>query len=92
VPRAARWKAPYIYNPSETLGQATTRALGMRDERLWVWVAMAVNVGWFLALNVLCTIAMAVLSRARPILSSLPAPYFDLPQVLCILPASCVRL
>ena len=60
---AARWKKPNPADPTTQLGTAVLDYFGYRHERLWVWVAFAVAIGWIVLLNLLLLLAFSYLPR-----------------------------
>ena len=62
---ADRWNAPYQYDPSVTIGQATLAHYDFRQHRIWVWLAVAYTTAWIIGLNVCTVLALAYLPR-RP--------------------------
>lgn len=61
---ADRWNAPYQYNTSMTIGQATLQRYGFRQHRIWVWLAIAITIVWLIGLNILCVYTLKWLDRA----------------------------
>ena len=66
---AARWKKPNPSNPSQQLGTAVLDFYNFRHDRVWVWIAFAVTIGWILLLNLLLLVAFSYLPRKPRFLS-----------------------
>ncbi|KAL3156297.1 hypothetical protein ABBQ32_012567 [Trebouxia sp. C0010 RCD-2024] len=57
----ARWQKPNPSNPSQQLGTAVLDFYNFRHDRVWVWIAFAVTIGWILLLNLLLLVAFSYL-------------------------------
>ena len=59
---AARWKKLNpTANPAGPLGFAVMDFYDFRHDRLWVWAAFAVTIGWIIFLNILLLLAFSLL-------------------------------
>ena len=60
---AARWKKPAPSQPGNSLMDAILTQYDFRQERLWVWIGMAISVAWIIGLNILVLFSMELFNR-----------------------------
>lgn len=58
----ANWQAVYQYNPDLQIGSAVLAPFGIQTGYWWVWLGVAVLLGYAVAFNLIATLAFTFLS------------------------------
>lgn len=58
----ASWQAAYQYNPNLQLGSAVLAPFGIQTGYWWVWLGVAVLLGYAVVFNLIATLAFTFLS------------------------------
>ena len=71
-----QWSAPYEYDPSITIGEASLAVFDIQTGYWWVWLGVGVLAGYAIVFNVIATLAFTFLScesTLAPLLLALPS-------------------
>ena len=58
----ANWQAVYQYNPNLQIGSAVLAPFGIQTGYWWVWLGVAVLLGYAVVFNLIATLAFTFLS------------------------------
>ncbi|DBB14463.1 TPA: transcription factor [Trebouxia sp. C0006] len=74
-----QWSAPYEYDPTISIGDATLATYGVQTGYWWVWLGIGVLAGYAILFNVITTLALTFLSypQHRPAMSEEAAAAID---------------
>ncbi len=57
-----QWSAPYEFDPTISIGDATLATYGVQTGYWWVWLGIGVLAGYAILFNVITTLALTFLS------------------------------
>ena len=61
-----QWSAPYQFDPSISIGDASLATFGIQTGYWWVWLGVGVLLGYAVVFNLIATLAFTFLSCELP--------------------------